>query len=201
MSSKEHKDQSNNNLNNSEETNKEEKRFVFTWDMYNQSEQMNISEGERIRFPRLLLWYHITSKGFQIGSTAGMIAGIPSALIDSRFNISLLRANMWSTMVTSSVQYSLLGAAIFGAFATYFTKWHYNTKEIDSLSYRIYHNQMMKEWETIGWTGAIVGALVGMLKSPTDYSRIYTIFRSTVVGSSIGMTAFGVLQAKRYLID
>jgi hypothetical protein len=164
---------------------------------------MEIPDEEKIKAPYSLLWYHIASKGFHLGSFAGFSLGIPIAVYDRyRFGYPML-----TSLVRSTTHASIMGMAAFSVAASYFVHFYYDKNQIEDIAYKVYHNETMYKWESLAWTGTVLGGVVGGIKprasafqfSEIPSRRLLSIWRGSAFGCGIAMTAYFVFNFKHTL--
>jgi len=185
-----------------------EDKFVLPWEMYRLTETVHIPDEDKIKYPKWLLFYHLATKGYQLGAVAGLCAGVPMAWMDkSAFNITKVdRRALIQSMMRYSVWSAVAGFVVLSASGVVLARNYYDDNELNDIAFRVYHNPTLKEWELCGMGGSVSGLVAGLWsvnkKSAAtsvlhNYSRTYRVLRSSVVGTSIGMAAFALLQTRR----
>ncbi len=196
-----------------------QKKFVLPWEMYRLEEKVHIPDEEKIRHPAWLFLYHMAAKGYQLGAVGGLFAGVPMTWIDkSALKIQTVdRRAILQSMARYSVWCSLAGLTILGTSGIVLGWNYYDDNELNDIAFRLFHNRALRQWDACGWAGAFTGLCAGVWsvrnrsnivpdRTQPDHhyrflhhSRFYHVFKSTVIGTTCGMTLFALLQGQKLI--
>lgn len=97
----------------------------------------------------------------QIGSVAGMNAGLPIFLYKSKTNKSFNRT-LLNSVVHTSLPEAKVGLRVYTVAATYFN-FKLDQDGIEDCAFRLYYNPHMSLWQPMAFGGGLLGAVTTKL--------------------------------------